>query len=85
MIEESKPTRKYSFKSKTIQGTAARFEIIEYDDDTILICKIVMSKTEVPGYKVFRSFKWGKVLTEQMLIKKSSLFTICKDVFKIKL
>lgn len=76
-----KPTRKFSFKSKTIQGTAARFEVIEYNNDTVMICKIVIAKEEVPGFKVFRSFKNFKVLTEQILVKKSSLFTICREVF----
>ena len=82
-IAEGRPTpkRKYSFKSKTLEGTAAKWEIIEYSDDTIMICKIVIAKEEVPGYRLFRSFKWCKVLTEQILIKKSSLFTICKEVF----
>jgi hypothetical protein len=76
-----KPTRKFSFKSKTIQGTAAKFEVMEYDNDTVLITKIVTSKDEIPPMKVFRSFKNYKVLTEQLLLKKSSLFTICREVF----
>jgi len=80
-METPKPIRKFGFKSKTSQGGAAKFEVIEYDDNTVMICKIVTAKEAVPGYKVFKSFKTFKVLMKEMLVKKSSLFIICREIF----
>ena len=79
-----RPIKNYSFKSKTLNGFAAKFIITEYDNDTILICKIFIAKEEVAGITMIRSFKWCKVLAEKILIKKTSLFTICKEGFTDK-
>lgn len=74
--------REFAFKSKTLDGRAAKFEVVVYDkESTVKILKVVFSKEDIPGYKLFRKFKWGNVMTEQLLIKKSSLFMICREVF----
>jgi hypothetical protein len=75
------PTRRFRFKTKTVSNTAARIEVIEYDNDTVLVTKIVTSKVDVPGYIVIKSFLNYKVIAERILLKKSSLFAICKEVF----
>lgn len=79
-----KPRREFAFKSKTIDGQAAKFEVLVDDAlDALVISKIIFSKEEkILGFVVFRKFKWGNVMVQRFSIKKRSLFTICKEVFK---
>ena len=75
-----KNRRTFSFKSKTIDGRSAKFEVIVDDDlDALVISKIIFSKDELRGFWIFRKFKWGMVLIQNFSIKKASLFTICQE------
>lgn len=80
------PIRRFSFKSKTLEGATAKFELTLFDNEVILLTKIIVStKTEIPnGFEVVKSFTKYKVLVQHMSLKKDSLFRICQEIFKTK-
>jgi hypothetical protein len=74
----------FSFKSKTVDGRAARIETIVYDNDVVIINKVVVSTEDLTKYRfrLIRQYKWFGVYEERISLLKNSLLNVCHGIIQ---
>jgi len=72
----------FSFKSQTIEGNLAKTYVWTYDNNTILIYRISLTKTKHEGFRVLREYKGMYLIEEAMAFKMDSFFNIANEVSK---
>jgi len=70
----------FSFKSQTIEGNLAKTYVWTYDNNTILIYRISLTKTKHEGFRVLREYKGMYLIEEAMAFKMDSFFNIANEV-----
>ena len=81
-----KQIQHYHFKSKTLDGCAAKFTVCSYSTGAVWIIKRVVSKSnldDVAGVILIRKMPCYLVYEERLLIKVESLVTIAREAAEL--